>query len=238
MEIGAQRTINKAGLVAGFAAPLCEPGDGSCESPSASEPRLVLVQLSDEDNSAPRISLFREPAARHRRSKLPCDDPLPRESSRSSVPVVDALLGGRGPRPAADCRGGKNQRREERDADTHSHMTHLHSNDGLLASSIGSGRWMGRQKATRPGARGLPGRLGVSFAAESDIWGLTAVGAPVVYRASARLPISTHMSAMAMSPTPSASGLCAYVIDYAVHGGDFCRMWLEQRAGLDGGYQC
>ena len=37
MEIGPQRTINKAGLVAGFAAPLCEPGDGSCESPSASD---------------------------------------------------------------------------------------------------------------------------------------------------------------------------------------------------------
>jgi hypothetical protein len=150
MEIGPQRTINKAGLVAGFAAPLCEPGDGSCESPSASEPRLVLVQLSDEDDSAPRISLFREPAARHRRSKLPCDDPLPRESSRSSVPVVDALLGGRGPRPAADCRGGKNKRRDERDADTHSHMTHLHSNDGLLASSIGSGRWMGDKGRRAP----------------------------------------------------------------------------------------
>jgi hypothetical protein len=54
MEIGAQRTINKAGLVAGFAAPLCEPSDGSCESPSASEPRPVLIQLSDEDGFHPQ----------------------------------------------------------------------------------------------------------------------------------------------------------------------------------------
>jgi RHS repeat-associated protein len=31
----------------------------------------------------------------------------------------------------------------------------------------------------------------------------------------------------------------SYGIDYAVHGGDFCRMWFERRAGLaDGGYQC
>jgi len=168
MEIGPQRTINKAGLVAGFAAPLCEPGDGSCESPSASEPGLVLVQLSDEDDSAARISLFREPAARHRRSKLPCDDPLPRESSRSSVPVVDALLGGRGPRPAADCRGGKHQRRDERDADTRSHMTHLHSNDGPLASSIGSGRWMGDKRPRAPALSVYARRCTWSLPADRD----------------------------------------------------------------------
>jgi hypothetical protein len=29
-------------------------------------------------------------------------------------------------------------------------MTHLHSNDGLLASSIGSGRWMGDKEPCAP----------------------------------------------------------------------------------------
>jgi hypothetical protein len=53
-------------------------------------------------------------------------------------------------------------------------------------------------------------RSRMSVSAEKRHLGeVIAVGAPVVYRASARLPISTHMDAMAMSPTRSASGLCA-----------------------------